>query len=155
VFALSDAARARPTPALLGLAVWAVANAVLVHLGYADLPAVSLLLGLAGACAIITVGTLLAERRWLDGLRFCGEHSIVIYLAFFLPMAISRALLLKFAPFLDLGVIAILVNIVGVVGALVIWKLALRSGATFLFERPDLFWIAPRKARRVVLQAAE
>ncbi|NEW91893.1 acyltransferase family protein [Rhodopseudomonas sp. BR0M22] len=154
VFALSDSARARPVLALLGLAVWAVINAVLVHVGAADLPVISLLLGLAGACAIITVGTLLAEKRWLDGLRFCGEHSIVIYLAFFLPMATSRALLLKYAAFLDLGVIAILVNIAGVIGALIIWKLAMKSGATFLFERPDAFWIAPRK-KATQLQAAE
>ncbi|MFT4275610.1 MAG: acyltransferase family protein [Rhodopseudomonas sp.] len=154
VFALSDSARARPVLALLGLAAWAVINAVLVHVGAADLPVISLLLGLAGACAIITVGTLLAEKRWLDGLRFCGEHSIVIYLAFFLPMATSRALLLKYAAFLDLGVIAILVNIAGVIGALIIWKLAMKSGATFLFERPDAFWIAPRK-NATRLQAAE
>lgn len=154
VFAFSDAARARPALALIGLAGWAVINAVLVHIGAADLPVISLLLGLAGACAIITVGTLLAEKRWLDGLRFCGEHSIVIYLAFFLPMAISRSLLLKYAPFLDLGVIAIIVNIAGVVGALIIWKLAMKSGATFLFERPDAFWIAPRK-KTPRLQAAE
>ncbi|UYO44975.1 acyltransferase family protein [Rhodopseudomonas palustris] len=154
VFAFSDAARARPVLALLGFTGWAVINAVLVHIGAADLPVISLLLGLAGACAIITVGTLLAEKRWLDGLRFCGEHSIVIYLAFFLPMAISRSLLLKYAPFLDLGVIAIIVNIAGVVGALIIWKLAMKSGATFLFERPDAFWIAPRK-QATRLQAAE
>ena len=53
------------------------------------------MLGLAGACAVITTGTLLAHARWLDFLRFCGEHSIVIYLAFFLPMAATRTLLLK------------------------------------------------------------
>ncbi|WP_047307657.1 acyltransferase family protein [Rhodopseudomonas palustris] len=154
VFALSDAARGRPVMALAGLASWAVINAAVVFLGWADLPLVSLLLGLAGACAIITAGTLLAEKRWLDGVRFCGEHSIVIYLAFFLPMAISRTLLLKFAPFLDLGVIAILVNVAGVIGALIVWKLAMKSGATFLFERPDAFWIAPRK-KAARLQPAE
>ena len=58
-------------------------------------PVISLALGLAGACAIITMGTLLARMHWLNGLRFCGEHSIVIYLAFFLPMAATRTLLLK------------------------------------------------------------
>ncbi|WP_031337000.1 acyltransferase family protein [Rhodopseudomonas sp. B29] len=154
VFALSDAARANIPLALGGLALWAVIDAGLVHLGWADLPLVSLALGLSGACAIITIGTMLAEKRWLDGLRFCGEHSIVIYLAFFLPMATSRVLLLKFTPFLDLGVIAILVNIAGVVGALAIWWLALKTGARFLFERPDAFWIAPRK-KAARLQAAE
>jgi len=41
------------------------------------------------------MGTLLARMQWLNFLRFCGEHSIVIYLAFFLPMASTRTLLLK------------------------------------------------------------
>jgi uncharacterized membrane protein YcfT len=28
---------------------------------------------------------------------------------------------------------------------LAIWRVALKTGATFLFERPDAFWIAPKK----------
>ena len=80
-----------PILALAGLTAWGLINATLVHLGWADLPLISLALGLTGACAIITTGTLLAEQRWLDWLRFCGANSIVIYLAFFLPMAISRS----------------------------------------------------------------
>jgi len=91
--------------------------------------------------------------QWLGFLRFCGEHSIVIYLAFFLPMATARTLLLKFAP-LDIGSIALLVTLSGLIGALVIWRLALMVGATFLFERPEMFWIAPKK-NKAALQPAE
>jgi len=36
----------------------------------------------------------------------------------------------------------------------VIWRLALALRANFLFERPEAFWIAPKKAGPV-LQAAE
>ena len=43
-------------------------------------------------------------------LRYAGQHSIVIYLAFFLPMAATRVALLKFAPDLDLGVVALIVT---------------------------------------------
>ena len=153
VFALSDRARANPARALAGLAIWALVNASLVRSGASEWPVVSLMLGFAGAGAIIVTGTLLTRLRAFDFLRFCGAHSIVIYLAFFLPMAISRTLLLKFAP-LDVGSIALLVNICGVVGALVIWQAALRVGATFLFERPAAFWLAP-KVPRARLQAAE
>jgi hypothetical protein len=35
-----------------------------------------------------------------------------------------------------------------------IWRTALALRANFLFERPDAFWIAPRKAAPA-LQAAE
>jgi uncharacterized membrane protein YcfT len=154
IFALSDRARAHPVLALAGLALWAVMNGGLVTLGASELPIVSLMLGLAGAFAIITTGTLLARMHWLNFLRFCGEHSIVIYLAFFLPMASTRTLLLKTAIIPDIGVISVIVTVVGIAGALLIWRAALAVHANFLFERPDAFWIAPRKARGT-LQAAE
>ncbi|RYX93695.1 MAG: acyltransferase [Bradyrhizobiaceae bacterium] len=153
VFALSDRARARPVLALLGLAAWALINAVLVYGGLSELPVLSLVLGFAGAVAIIVGGTLLAKMQWLTFLRFCGEHSIVIYLAFFLPMAITRTALLSFTP-LDIGTVSLLVTISGIVGALIMWRLALLMRANFLFERPAAFWIAP-KAQRADLQAAE
>jgi uncharacterized membrane protein YcfT len=154
IFALSDHARAHPLFALAGLAAWALVNGGLVVLGVSELPTVSLLLGLAGACAIITTGTLLARMRWLNVLRFCGEHSIVIYLAFFLPMASTRTLLLKTGLVHDIGLIALIVTGAGVAGSLLIWRVALRAHANFLFERPDAFWIAPRKPSPA-LQAAE
>jgi len=154
VFALSDRARTRPTLALVGLALWALVNGALVAFGVSEWPIISLGLGLAGACAIITTGMLLARMRWLNFLRFCGEHSIVIYLAFFLPMASTRTLLLKTGVIHDIGLVSLIVTIVGVAGSLLIWRVALRAHANFLFERPDAFWIAPRKAG-TALQAAE
>jgi uncharacterized membrane protein YcfT len=154
VFALSDRARARPELALAGLALWALVNGSLVKFGFSEWPLISLALGLAGAGAIITIGTLLARAHWLTFLRFFGEHSIVIYLAFFLPMATTRTLLLKTGLIHDIGTISLVVTIVGVAGALAIWRIALGAGANFLFERPAAFWIAPKKPSKA-LQAAE
>jgi uncharacterized membrane protein YcfT len=153
VFALSDRARARPALALAGLALWALIDGGLVALGCSEWPLISLALGLAGACAIVTIGTLLARAHWLSFLRYCGEHSIVIYLAFFLPMASTRTLLLRTGLIHDIGTVSLIVTIVGVVGALLIWWAALAVGANFLFERPANFWISPKK--RATLQAAE
>ncbi len=154
VFALSNRARAHPALALAVLAVWALTNASLVALGISEWPIVSLMLGLSGACAIVCIGTLLARAHRLNFLRFCGEHSIVIYLAFFLPMASTRTLLLKTGLIHDIGTVSLIVTIVGVVGAVAIWRIALAARANFLFERPDAFWIAPKKAGPV-LQPAE
>ena len=154
VFALADRARARPSLACAALALWAIVNGSLVALGYSEWPLVSLMLGLAGACAIVTSGTLLARMRWLNFLRFCGEHSIVIYLAFFLPMASTRTLLLHTGLIHDIGTVSLVVTVAGVIGALAIWRAALAAKANFLFERPAAFWIAPQKAG-AVLQAAE
>ena len=154
VFALSNRARAYPVLALAGLALWAVTNAGLVYTGVSEWPIISLALGLAGACAIITTGTLLAKMRWLDAVRYCGEHSIVIYLAFFLPMATTRTLLLKTGIIHDIGTVSLIVTVAGVIGAVLIWWACRNTRANFLFERPDAFWIAPRK-RPAALQAAE
>ena len=154
VFALSDRAGARPALALVGLAPWALVNGGLIASGFSEWPLISLALGLAGAGAIIVMGTLLARAQWLNFLRYCGEHSIVIYLAFFLPMAATRTLLLRSGLLPDVGTVSLLVTGVGVAGALVIWRLAQAMHANFMFERPDAFWIAPKKAGPV-LQAAE
>lgn len=154
VFALSDRARSHPALTLAALASWALVNAGIVAFGVSEWKIVSLALGFAGACAIITMGTLLARARWCNFLRFCGEHSIVIYLAFFLPMAATRTLLLRTGIISDVGTVSLIVTIVGVLGSLAIWRAAGRLHAVFLFERPDAFWIASKKAR-TVLQAAE
>ena len=154
VFALSDRARARPALALGGLALWALINSGLVVSGFSEWPLISLMLGLAGAGAIVTLGTLLARAHWLNWLRYCGEHSIVIYLAFFLPMAATRTLMLRTGLIPDIGTISLVVTVVGVVGALALWRVALAVGANFLFERPPAFWIAPKKPQ-ATLQAAE
>ena len=154
VFAWSDRARARPGLALAGVALWALVNGGLVMSGVSHWPLVSLALGFAGAGAIIVMGTLLARMQWLNFLRYCGEHSIVIYLAFFLPMAATRTLLLRAGPIHDIGTVSLIVTIAGVIGALVLWRVALKVGADFLFERPAAFWIAPKKPR-AALQPAE
>jgi uncharacterized membrane protein YcfT len=153
VFKLSSHAHTAPVLALVGLALWALVNGVLVASDISEWPIVSLALGFAGACAIIVTGTLLARMHWLTFLRFCGEHSIVIYLAFFLPMVIARVSLLRTGVISDIGTISLLVTITGVIGSLVIWRVALALRANFLFERPAAFWIAPKKVP--VLQAAE
>lgn len=153
VFAFAEFVRANRVGAVVGLAVWAIVNGVLVGTGVAGWPLVSLALGLAGALAVIAAASLLAEARRLDGLRYCGEHSIVVYLAFFLPMAATRTILLKTGVIADVGLIALLVTTAGVIGALAIWWATRATPLRFLFERPEAFWIAPKRPAR--LQAAE
>jgi len=154
IFALSDRSREKPVLALIGLALWALVNGGLVVADYSHWPLVSLALGFAGAGAIIVMGTLLARMQWLNFLRYCGEHSIVIYLAFFLPMAVTRTILLKTGVITDIGAISLIVTVAGIAGAVVIWRLAQALRADFLFERPKAFWIAPKKPAPV-LQPAE
>ena len=154
IFKLATYAQARPAIALWSLAAWSMVNGLLVFADIAVLPGVSLMLGLAGACAVIVIGALLAKMNWLGALRYCGEHSIVIYLAFFLPMVVVRVLLLKTGIIADIGLVSLIDTIAGVVGALAIWRFAMRTGLDFLFVRPQRYWIAPKQPRST-LQAAE
>jgi uncharacterized membrane protein YcfT len=153
IFAFAAAVQAHPGRAVAGLAAWALVNGALVHAGFAEWPVVSLALGLAGAAAVIAFSALLAKAHWFAPVRYCGEHSIVIYLAFFLPMAATRMVLLKTGIVPDVGTISLLVTAAGVLGALAMWWAARATGANFLFERPGRFWIAPRP--RVAMQPAE
>jgi uncharacterized membrane protein YcfT len=137
VFRFAEEVRSDRLLALAGLSLWALTNASLVFNGYADLPLVSLALGLAGALAVIALAAVLADLAIAAPFRWLGEHSIVVYLAFFLPMAASRALLLKSGAIADVGAISALVTLCGIAGPVVLYIAIERSGyGKFLFARP-------------------
>jgi len=153
IFRLAESARNRSAIALGFLALWAVINAWATFApipamlqGWhnvdarvvSDLPLISLALGAAGAIAIITGTALLSKLRIAAFLKFLGRNSIVVYLAFFLPMAASRAVLLRFAEFFDIGTISLLVTAIGVIGPVLLLAFIRITGfGGFLFTRPD------------------
>lgn len=112
--------------------------------GISELPFVSLALGLAGCAFVVGLAAVVSlpdPMRWLVWL---GEHSIVVYLAFFLPMAATRVFLLKTGIIGDVGTMSALTTIAGVAGAVIIYGLVQWSGrGTFLFERPQWARIDP------------
>ena len=100
--------------------------------------------GFLGAAAIdrgsrrcLRSGALASFVRW------CGENSLPIYLAFFLPMAAARVLINKSGLIADAGTEAAIVTAVAIAGALVIHRLAMPTRLRFLFERPDAFRLKP------------
>jgi uncharacterized membrane protein YcfT len=153
IFALAAQAQRLPEAALAGLTIWGLVNGLLVFGGQAGLPFISLALGLAGAAAVVALSALFAQTRLFEPLRYCGEHSIVIYLAFFLGMAASRTLLLKYGWIDDIGTVSAIVTLVGVVVPLLIYWTVRRTPLRLLFERPAPFFIAPRKP--MVLRPAQ
>jgi uncharacterized membrane protein YcfT len=160
IFALTARAQARPALALAGLGVWGLFNGTMVHAGLAPLPFYSLGMGLIGAAAVATVSALLSMHDFFKPLRYCGRNSIVIYLAFFLPMAATRTLLLKIGG-IDVGTMSVMITFVGVIGSLAMFWAARGTFADFLFERPAMFWLTPKPAPKgkrepqAVLQPAE
>ncbi len=108
IFKLVDWAMEHARLALVGLAVWAAVEAALVFspgfaiyadhpadIGIAGLPGIRLLLAVAGAVALCVSGGLLSKLRFMDWLRWLGEHSLIVYLVFVLPMTFSRAAMIK------------------------------------------------------------
>ena len=137
IFAFAAKVDAKSLPVLVsGLVIWGFANYYIVNLGYSLVPGISLALGLIGAGAVICTGVLLSKFRIADALRYCGQNSIVIYLAFFVFMATSRSMILKFAPQLDLGLASLLVTSCGVVGAVFLYWVTKDTALKFLFKRP-------------------
>jgi uncharacterized membrane protein YcfT len=157
VFALAATARAHPEAAIAGLTVWGLINGLLVFNGLAELPLVSLGLGLVGAMAVVSISALMERSNLFRPLRYCGRNSIVIYLAFFLPMVLSRTLLLKTGWIPDIGAVSLAVTLSGVIGALALYWAVRHTFLRFLFERPERFWIAPKNATNpaLSLQPAE
>jgi uncharacterized membrane protein YcfT len=157
IFTLTERAQARPWLALGLLALWGLFNGTMVHAGYAPMPFFSLSLGLIGAAAVATVSSLMALHDVFRPLRYCGRNSIVIYLAFFLPMAATRVLLVKTGWIADVGTMSVIVTAAGVIGSLVLFWAVRGNWAKFLFERPTQFWLVPKSAPKpkMTLQPAE
>jgi uncharacterized membrane protein YcfT len=153
IFDFAAGVQREPAAALGGLILWGILNGVMVFAGTGDLPFVSLGLGLVGAAAVVAVAALMAKTELLASLRYCGANSIVIYLAFFLPMAATRTILLKTGIITDLGTVSLIVTAAGVIGALCWYWAVRRTPARILFERPD--WAKLRPARAPAMQPAE
>lgn len=159
IFNIAEWIRIDRVKTLAFLLTWAVANGGFVWLGWASSPLFSLTLGFAGALALISVASLLASSKLMTPITWLGAHSIVVYLAFFLPMAISRIILLKTGIITDLGTISVLVTAAGVIGP-AIFYLVLRwmNIGSFLFTRPS--WAIVDKSgssnkRSMVMQPGE
>ncbi len=144
-FAFAERVADRPRAALAGLVGWAVVNAAAVWFGIAGAPIVSLALGLAGAGAVIAMSVLLLRLPVTDLLRYAGEHSLVIYLAFFLPMAVGRVVLLELDLIPDLGAVALIVTMGAVAAPLVLNWLVQATPIRFLFVRPEWARLRPRR----------
>lgn len=138
VFDFASRVNSLALPAVFsGFLIWGFGNTFMVYNGYAQLPGISLPLGFIGAGAVISAGVLLSKLNIAKPLRYAGENSIVIYLAFFLFMASTRSLLLKYEVISNLGFVALLTTVAGVLGPVVLFWLTQNTKLVFLFRRPS------------------
>lgn len=157
IFAMAEWMRANIAKTVTYLVLWAIVNTALVFIpapaglgtiaggpdpalgdeGLAGLPVVSLMLGTAGTIAIIAISALLARYRTMGWLSWLGAHSIVVYLAFFLPMAVTRIALIRLGIVTDAGTISAIVTVAAIAGPVVLYGFIQKTGyGRFLFERP-------------------
>ena len=157
LFELAAWAESRLGPAMLALLAWFLVNLALVYWNIAHLPLISLALGGAGAVAIVVMASLLTKIRPGKALNYLGAHSIVVYLAFFIPMVAVRLVFTKVFPGLDMGSMAALSTAFAVVMPLVGLAIIHRIGfGHFLFYRPKWAITATKPAsHRASLQPAE
>lgn len=130
--------RVASRPWILGasLALWAGFHSFFWTFGVTSVPGATIVFGLAGAVAVTGLSVLLAQAGLGGWLAYCGRHSLVIYLAFVIPMAVARRLLLARPLIEDSGTIALAVTIIAVVVPLVIERAVRGSYLQFLFYRP-------------------
>ncbi len=161
IFRLAAAALAARSLAVAGLLAWALVNGAFAvapspvagFATFAELPVVGLALGALGSMAIVAFSALIAGTLAGRSLAYAGERSIAVYLAFFLPMAATRIVLLKTGIVTDIGWVSVIVTGAAVLGPLVLERIVNGTRADFLFVRPA--WARLPARRGGALQPAE
>jgi uncharacterized membrane protein YcfT len=158
VFRLVALAERHRRAAVAGLVVWALAEGLLVfspgyalhpmdmQMGLAAWPPLHLALAVIGALALCVMGALLAELPWMDWLRWLGEHSLVVYVAFTIPMSIVRGILLWSGLVTDTGMLSLVVLVASTASPVILYLVVKRIGfGNFLFERPRWAHVPERR----------
>lgn len=170
VFRLVEWTQPRPMLAVAGLLVWAVVNGLLVYspgyamqpvgmqMGLAAWPPLHLTLAVAGAVALCVLGGFLSTFPVMEWLRWLGEHSLVVYVAFTIPMSLFRGAALASGLLTDTGMLSLAVLLVSIISPVVLYLIIQRVGfGMFLFERPAWAHVdnsAPQAAPKTALPAA-
>jgi uncharacterized membrane protein YcfT len=155
IFRFAQWAANAPWIGAFGLLAWSVLNWVGVRLELHESVLTSFIMGMAGATAVCVVSALLTRFRAADFLRYCGRHSIVIYLTYAFPLVAMERLVLPAigAPFGDVGLASALTLALAVGLPLAFHALIRGTPLDFLYERPVLISLSgsERGKRRAAL----
>lgn len=139
IFSFAQWVTRRKLLALSTMLLWALVNAWFTYNGSDETAGLSLVLGFAGAAAIVTTGSLLAERGWAEWLRYTGSLSIVVYLTYFLPMKVFLKLFSATGIISDVGLASSLITFGAVLLPLLFHRIVRHSWLNFLYQRPAAF----------------
>jgi uncharacterized membrane protein YcfT len=91
----------------------------------------------------------------MNWLRWMGGKSLVVYVAFVLPMGIARTLLLA-AGIHEPNLVSLVVMVVAIVSPLVLWWITEKIGfGKFLFARPAWAHLPGTRPVKTVAAPAE
>lgn len=132
-----DRFAATPVSLILVIAGWLACHVAGLSLGLTEIPGLTLVFGVLGALAVLGFSALLAQGNAFQWLAAIGRNSLAIYVAFLIPMAISRQILVVGAGFSDPGWAALGLFLMAVLACLMLAYAAPRFGLGFLFTRPQ------------------
>lgn len=161
IFRLVDLSMKHVGVTLAALFLYAMVNAALVfspgyavlpehiQMGYAALPGLHLALALIGSLALCVTAALLTRLPFTGWLRWLGEHSIVVYLAFVLPMSFARIALGRLGLIDDVTLSSLIVMLVAIGASIALYLIVQWTGrGKFLFERPSWAHLPGTKGSR-------
>lgn len=137
VFSIADRVKVRPWLTVATLVAWAFGEWVLTERGVHHIAGVGLLMGLAGAIAVIELSSLLSMTKLAGFIRYCGKNSIVIYLTFFFPMTALERLLASKQVIPDAGWATFVIVAISVATPLAFHWIIKRTPLIALYERPE------------------
>lgn len=147
VFDFAEGVRGNRFASIGALGAWFVANLLMTSEGLAGLPVLGLVTGAVGALAVAATASLVTDTRLAAPLRYCGKHSIVIYLTFFFPMTILIRGLAPLDLIPDAGLACALIIAASVIGPLAFHAAIRRTPLIALYERPNIFRLRPGTPR--------
>ncbi len=153
VFQMAEWARTHMRQALAASAALLIAVGFIVFSGAVDYRVMELLTGFIGGSATLMLVVMLVARGWGGLLTYIGSRSLYVFLAFFLPMAATRTLLVKLGVLNgDLLTLACIVMAVGM--PLLAYRIVKDTPLAFFFVRPQAFRLKPESKTREVAAAA-
>lgn len=152
IFAFARATASAPLKTVAGLIVWALINGSLVLAGLDSIPVIGLILGFAGSGAVVACASLLTGSWLMDWLRYVGQHSIVIFLAFYPFTVLSGRMIWNSGLVPDIGLQTVLVTIISVAGPILLYWIVRGTPFKFIFERPRRLSLEHRPAPETPLE---
>lgn len=147
IFDVAARAKARPWVTLAVISGWAVCNYWLVEQDFHTIPGYGLMMGLAGAIAIVEIAALLSKWKSARFLRYCGQNSIVIYLTFIFPLTVLERVLASQGWIADVGTASLVILVISTVAPL-LFHLAIKLTPLIAFYvRPTWAKVKSRKPR--------